>query len=207
MRVSLPLVALALAACHPRPRELPRDYPGSLVPSAELPREFMARQSVVAHAMGRDTGFDAVLQQHDGVLTMVGLTPFGTRAFLLQQRGTEVSFTSFLPREMPFPPRYMLLDVHRALFIGLPGAPLADGAHAGTRDGEEIRELWAGGRLRERSFRRLDGAPAGLITARYEGGMAPGHPAGRIDYDNGWYGYRLTVTTSSFEALPAPQDQ
>ena len=29
------------------------------------------------------------------------------------KRGTEVTFTSSLPMELPFPPRYMLLDIHR----------------------------------------------------------------------------------------------
>lgn len=174
----------------------------------------MIRQHIVARPGEDEVSFDAVVQHHEGTLTLLGLTPFGTRAFLLQQRGTEVEFTSYIPRELPFPPRYMLLDVHRAFLIGLPGAPHPDGTHAGTRDGEEIREVWSGGRLRERTFRRLDGSPPGVITARYEGGMAPGRPAEHMTYENGWFGYRLIVTTASFEVIdpatpttPAPGPQ
>lgn len=203
MRTPLLLTALLLAACHPRPHDprVLRAYPGSLVPSTEIPGAFVLRQHVVAQPEGEEVSFDAVLQNHAGTFTLLGLTPFGTRAFLMQQRGTEVEFTSFVPRDLPFPPRYMLLDVHRALFIGLPSAPLPDGPHTGIRDGEEIRELWAAGRLRERTFRRLDGAPPGVITARYEGGMIPGRPPERIEYHNGWFGYRLTVSTVSFEPI------
>ena len=191
------------AACHPRP-DLPRvlhAYPGSLVPSGAIPGDFVIRQHIVARPGDDEISFDAVVQHHDGTLTLLGLTPFGTRAFLLQQQGTEVEFTSYIPHELPFPPRYMLFDVHRALFIGVPGAPHPDGAHVGMRDGEEIREVWSGGRLRERTFRRLDGSPPGVITARYEGGMAPGRPAEHITYENGWFGYRLIVTTTSFEVI------
>ena len=168
------------------------------------------RQHIVARPGEEEVSFDAVVQHHEGTLTLLGLTPFGTRAFLLRQRGTEVEFTSYIPRELPFPPRYMLLDVHRALFIGVPGAPHPDGIHTGTRDGEEIREAWSGGRLRERTFRRLDGSPPGVITVRYEGGMMPGHPVEHMTYENGWFGYSLAVTTSSFEVItpaastPAP---
>ena len=39
------------------------------------------------------------LQHRGDTLTIVGLTPLGTRAFVLQQQGLDVSFTSYLPEE------------------------------------------------------------------------------------------------------------
>lgn len=195
--------ALALAACvAPRPRALTaRDYPGALVPVADIAPDFIARQRVVATASGRPHGFDAALQRRGDALTLVGLTPFGARAFVIEQRGQSVAFTPHLTRSLPFPPRFILLDVHRALFMGLPAPHPADGEQRGARDGEEITERYAGGRLTERRFRRLDGHPAGEVVVRYDGGMEPPRPPRALTLRNGWLGYELRVETLSWQAL------
>jgi hypothetical protein len=160
---------------------------------------------VVARHGGRSSTFDAVLQYHDGTLTLIGLTPFGTRAYVLQQRGTQVTFDVSVPQaveEMPFPPRYVLLDVHRTFFMGVPGAPLPDGEHRTEREGEIIVERWEGGRLRERSFRRRSGPPAGVIRVLYGAGEVVGEIPRTIEFHNGWYGYHLTIETVSYQRLP-----
>ena len=56
-----------------------------------------------------------MLQKAPGTLTLVGLTPYGSRAFLLQQTKGDVQFTKYVPRDMPFAPTFMLLDIHRVL--------------------------------------------------------------------------------------------
>jgi len=114
--------------------EAPTDtgYPGALVSTNCIEGSFMARQRVIARYAGRTSSFDAVLQYHDGTLTLIGLTPFGTKAYVLQQRGTAITFDVIVPQaveERPFPPHYVLLDVHRTVFMGVPGAPLPDGEH------------------------------------------------------------------------------
>ncbi|MCO5169975.1 MAG: DUF3261 domain-containing protein [Planctomycetes bacterium] len=195
-----PLLALALAACAaaPSPEPPPADYPGELVPTAEIPGAFLWRQQVRAEHGARVVSFEAALQKKGDALTVLGLTPYGTRAFVLEQRGTEVAFTNHLPPDqaLPFPPRHMLLDIHRAWFVALPGAPLPDGEHAGERHGEQVTEVWRGGRVIERRYRRLDDRPAGLIVVRYgEPGMAALEPPGEVVLDNGWFGYRLVVRT------------
>ncbi len=197
-------LALALAACaSPRPAGPPAEYVGALVPTGDIRGAFLARQHVSAHYPGgHDVEFDAVMQKQGDTLTLLGMTPFGTRAFLLQQRGTEVSFTSYLPRELPFPPRYMLLDIHRTFFIGLGAPPAADGERRGTRDGEEIVERWQAGRLMERRFRRLDGRPAGDIVVRYGDGMQGHAPPRVIEFRNGWFGYTLSIETTAHQTLP-----
>ena len=53
-----------------------------------------------------------------------------------------------------------------AELVGVPGAPLEDGEHSAAVDGEEVLERWSGGRLQSRSFRRLDGVPAGSAQVR-----------------------------------------
>lgn len=198
-----PLLALLLAvaaACSGAPRT-PPEYPGVLAAPAALGADFLARQQVVATYRGRDASFQAVLQKRGDELTLIGLTPFGTRAFLLQQRGAATTFTSYTDRALPFPPRYILLDIHRVLFMGLGGAPRPDGEHTATRHGEVVTERWAGGRLHERRFRRASGAPAGAIVVRYEGGMEGDVPPRRVTLDNGWFGYALTITTLSHQRL------
>ncbi len=202
MRRALALSALALACGARRPPAMPaRANPGALVPTGEIRGDFLMRQRVEAHYPGRDVSFDAVLQKQGDALTLLGLTPFGTRAFVLQQRGTEVSFTSHMPGELPFPPRYMLLDIHRTFFMGLGPPPAGDGERTGARDGDEIREVWRAGRLMERHFRRLDGRPPGTVDVRYVDGMIGHAPPRTIEFRNGWSGYSLTITTLAHQTL------
>jgi hypothetical protein len=198
-------LGLLLGACAPSPPPSTaagaraQDYPGELVDSSALPDGLFLRQRIEARFGERELGFSAVLQSEGGVLSLLALTPYGTRAFLLQQRGQALSFERYVEPSLPFPPRFILLDVHRTLFLGLPGAPLADGEHQGVRGGERIRERWQGGRLLARSFERIDGRPRGLIRITYEGGMAGAAPPARIDLDNGWFGYRLAIHTLANE--------
>jgi hypothetical protein len=209
MRAAATILSLLLVACGDRPStaETPTDtgYPGVLVPTDRIEGGFLARQKVIARHAGRTSSFDAVLQFFDGTLTLIGLTPFGTRAYVLQQRGTDVTFDVSVPNAveaMPFPPRYVLLDVHRTFFMRVPGAPLSDGEHRTERAGEIIVEHWQGGRLRERSFRRLSGSPEGVIRVLYGAGMVVGEIPTTIELHNGWFGYHLTIETVSYQTLP-----
>lgn len=170
-------------------------YPGSLVDSTALPGVFY-QQRIEARLGERTMSFAAVLQSDAGVLSLLALTPYGTRAFLLEQHGQRVRYANYVDRELPFPPRFILIDVHRTLFLGLPGAPRKDGSHAALVRGERVVESWRGGYLHERTFERQDGRPAGLIRIRYlDGGMRDGVPPQRIELDNGWFGYQLTIHT------------
>jgi Protein of unknown function (DUF3261) len=171
------------------------DYPGELLDSTALPDGLFLRQRIEARFGERELAFSAVLQTADGVLSLLALTPYGTRAFLLEQRGQAVSFTSYVERALPFPPRFILIDVQRTLFLGLPGAPLPDGDHTGVHNGERITERWHGSRLLARSFERLGGGFRGPIRITYPGGMRGTAPPRRIELDNAWFGYQLTIHT------------
>ena len=198
-------LGLAIAACGPPAATAPaREYPGPLRAPSAYPTELAIDQTVTAiHPQGSDS-FRAVIEKRGDTLIMVGLGPHGGRAFVLTQEGDEIRFESQLPRELPFPARYMLLDVHRAWLLGLAGAPLADGEHRAELEGEEIVETWADGRMIERTFRRLDGEPPGLVRITYEGGLSPdlsADPPSRVELDNGWFGYRLVLEGISRRAL------
>lgn len=189
------VVTLGPACPHARDNTAPPEPDTAvLVPTQSLGRPFMARQKVVARHSGGQSSFEAVLQLQGGKLLLLALTPFGSKAFAIEQQGTRLTVESFVEQPLPFSPRYVLVDVHRAFFVGLPGAPLPDGVHRGERAGEDIEERWIDGRLHTRSFERRRGPP-GRIVIRYEGGMTPGNPPPTIRFDNGRFGYTLTIET------------
>ncbi|MDC0719210.1 DUF3261 domain-containing protein [Nannocystis bainbridge] len=177
------------------------DYPGALATTLAGP-DFMARQRLRGTARGREFGGEVVLQKQGDGLTLIGLTPFSTKAFVAKQQGAAVQVDVFAPEgKLPFPPRFMLLDVHRVQFLGLPGAPLADGTHAGEVGEEAVTEVWQGGALLERRFERKDGKPAGTIVVTYEGGMKDGALPARLKLVNGWFGYEIAVETLQWQPL------
>ncbi len=205
--------ALSVLACAapapPKAAEAP-PYSWALRPPKSRPDDFLDRQTIAATYGGKAARFQAVLQKRGDELTLLGLTPFGSRAFVIRQVGLEVTFQSYVPQSLPFPPEYILFDVQRVFFAsgGATGAADAadgaapDGEREVARDGEVMREQWRGGRLLRRTFRRADGRPAGAITVDYEGGMGrDGAPPARVTFDHGWYGYRLEITTQSHQAL------
>lgn len=191
-------ICLALAcACGPSAATTPvPEYPGTLRAPSTYADDFVIDHTITAeHAQGSET-FRAVVEKRGDAIVMVGLGPHGGRAFTLRQEGERIEFDNQLDRELPFPARYMLLDFHRVWLGALPGAPLSDGEHSASIDGEQVRETWAQGRLLARSFERADGEPVGVISVTYEGGLSPDLEADaptRVVLDNAWFGYRLVL--------------
>lgn len=200
------VLVLGLVACAPRgPRGMDPSqlrYPGELVPASQLAGrgDFVARQSLVGRLGEKEIHGQVVLQKRGAELTLIGLTPFGSKAFVIQQDASGVRAETVMTGALPFPPAFMLLDAHRALFMGLSDGT-ADGEHRGEREGEAIVETWAGGWLLRRTFRRLDRRPKGTITIEYVGGMAGEQAPARIVVDNAWFGYRVEISTVSWQAI------
>lgn len=181
-------------------------YPGELISTELLDGEFLARQKLDGTFGERKFAFEAVLQLRGGTLTVLGLTPFGTKAFVLTQTGTEVDFQPLIDREMPFPPEYILQDIHRAWLWGarLPwgNAPPTGQEQARAEvAGEAVTETWTANGLVRRSFERLDGEPAGEIRIDYIGGHRQGRPAKEAVLHNGWFGYDLRIQTIEWRSL------
>jgi hypothetical protein len=171
-----------------------REYPGYLASSDTLGRPFMVRQSLRGTYQDHDLSLDVVVQLAQGKLTLVGLTPFGSRAFVLEQVGTETRFEKFVDREIPFDPKYVLNDVHRVFFRGLTG-PRADGVHSEDQHDEKVTETWRRGVLVERRFERLNGDPRGAVIARFSGAPAP-VIAPDVTLENQWFGYTIQIESS-----------
>jgi hypothetical protein len=208
MRLAIAGLACAgtLCACSssPGPKAAPTPDVVVLHTPNELPGDFLDRQTIHAVYGKRSASFDAVLQKRGNEIVLIGMTPFGSRAFVLKQTGLDVSFESFVPQELPFPPSYILLDVERVFFGGVApaGQALPDGSHEAPRDAEIVSETWQGGLLKQRRFRKASGQPAGDVVIDYGPGMPPGGPPPeKITYSSGWYGYRLEIVTVGHQAL------
>ncbi len=212
------LTCLLVPGCVPRsvttasPEELANAYPTVIQSPEALGPDFVMEQEVtMIHAEGQNS-FRAVLQKRGDELVLLGLAPHGGRAFVLTQRGQEVTFESFMPEELPFPPRYILYDIHRTWFSGVDRAQGAasevdsEGWREVERDGERVREHVGPAGVTERRFSRLNGEPAGEIIVSYGEGLPLGaphqaRPPAETTFDNQWFGYQGIVRTLSWEAL------
>jgi len=162
-----------------------------------IPGTFSVRQKLKATSPKGGGSFEAVLQKQPGTLTLVGLTPYGARAFLLQQTKDGVQFDKYIPREMPFAPTFMLLDMHRVLDQWL-GPPLAAGERSGQVGDETIHERWQDGRLVERTFANAKAQPPGTIAITYAGYDASGFAA-HITLQNARLDYRIEIETAPLQ--------
>lgn len=194
------LLAAACATGCAAPRPSP-EAPGELVDPATVAGDFAMRQHITGVHRDREISLDAVVQKQGGTLLVLVLTPYGSRGILIEQRGSDVRVETYIPRELPFSPKLVLLDVQRTFLQGLPDPPLPDGWHSARIGDEIVRERWQSGRLHERRYARRGHRAHGEVIVRYEGGWVPGHAPPTIVLVNEWFGYRLELKTSDFRVL------
>lgn len=201
-------IAGSSMACRPRP---PATQPGGeganpaseipLLDPSTVPGDFMLRQHIEGEYGERRVAFEAIVQKQGNTLLVLTLTPYGSRAFAITQTGQDVTVEKFISRDLPFDPRFILLDVQRVFLMGLPDAPLEDGWHRARARGELIRERWEGGKLFERRYRRRDRNTKGEILVDYAGGYTPGERPPAITLKNEPFGYALRLETSDYQPL------
>lgn len=187
-------LTLAWTGCgapKPPPETAAYAIEGVLLPTQELGSPFVVQQRIRGQHDGREVAIDCVVQLAEGKLRVVGLTPFSTRAFVIEQAGLEVSLQKFVDRDVPFDSTSVLYDLHRVFFRGLP-APQTDGAHEGVDHGDLVTERWEGGHIVERRFQSLEGPRPQLIVIKFEGAPAP-VVAPRVTYTNVRFGYVLEI--------------
>jgi hypothetical protein len=213
MGAALAALLLGLAGCAVSRPALPAlresDYPGLIRSPTVLGADVLLQQRITASwGDGRERGFDAALQTQGEQLTLIGLSPMGSTAFVVLLRGTDLEHRNQTAEELPFPPRFIVIDVQRVFFpwLARAGQRLPDGEHTGEIGDERIVERIAAGRLVERRFSRLDGEPAGEIIVRYEWDRPAAVAPSRAELDNGWFGYRLTIETNA-ETLLTPTSE
>ena len=199
-------VLLTLASCAhhepPSPRGPAPPTAAELPPPDAIPGTFTLRQKLTATSAKGGGSFEAVLQKQPGTLTLVGLTPYGSRAFLLVQTKGDVQFTKYIPRELPFAPTFLLLDIHRVLATWLVGAPPVTGERSGQVGDETIRERWQDGKLLERTFTSAKAQPSGTITITYTGHETSSNAssiATHITLRNARLDYQVVIETVPFQ--------
>jgi hypothetical protein len=199
------LAVLGLACVSAGPPSGPKPEPAeSLVPTSEIAGNFLMRQQLVYEAGEDRGGFEALVQKRCDELVVVGLTPFGSRAFTLRQRGVDVQVETHVDLEWPFPPRRILLDVHRVFLLPIANPPPADGVTESRWGSEIVTERWASGVLRERRFTRADGRPQEEVVVVYLDGASSEHAPIRVRVENRRFGYTLEATSIERRPLSCP---
>jgi len=93
------------------------DCPGSLVPTTDLDGDWLIHERIRVRGAGVDEDYGLVVQKNGPRLVLVGLTPFGAKAFSVTQIGVEIWSESRLGAALPVPPENVLRDLHRAHFL------------------------------------------------------------------------------------------
>jgi len=197
---------LVVAACGPRPSgpvgPAAREYPCILHAPSQLGVDFSVNQHVEATKDGRTGSFDGVLQKAGNDLVIVGLGPAGVRAFVLKQSGDRITFEQAFGPELPFPPRNIVVDVHRAYFKALPPPPSGAGKVTGTIDDETVEEDWLDGHLAERRFTRPGTTFQGTVRVTYARGCTPQRCApASFRLVNEWFSYSLAIANTDYTWL------
>ena len=198
-RLLLSVLLATCAACASSPEHPPSlseaDYPFELVEPDALPDGLFWQQRIKASFRGREVSFEAILQKEGPELLVVGLTPVGAKAFVLRQIGSEFSFEALTDHELPFPPRFMLIDIQRCFFPFAP-APETDGERTIQVGGETLREEWRAGKLRSRSFEGRPSPYETPIRVRYDYSMESPEAVPFATLENTWFDYVLEITTA-----------
>jgi hypothetical protein len=197
------LLSLAVCACgSKKPPESPLPayaLRGVLLPTSELKPAFTVQQRIHGKYVGHDATIDCVVQLQNGKLTVVGLTPFGSRAFVIEQTGLDVHFEKFIDRDLPVQPEAVLYDLHRVFFRGLPPRQ-SDGLSEGQDNGDVVHERWQGGHIVERRFESLEGPVNNLVVVTFDGAPAP-VIAPRVRITNSAYAYTLDIENTEQQTL------
>lgn len=197
------LLVLLVAACGPARAPAAAEgegtYPGVLHPPEALTPDMAVEQHVVVRKGTQSGAFDGVLQKRGSELVLVGLGPANVRAFVLRQEGDDARLEQTMGPTLPFPPRNILLDVHRAFFKRLPPGT-TDGTRRGALDGEEVTEIWSHGALLERRYERPE--LRGAVRVFYGPGCGEERcePAS-LRIVNEWFGYAIEIENRRFHAL------
>jgi len=128
-----PIAALALPKVS--------DCPGGLRSTNEIEGDWTINERIRVVGNGVDESFGLVLQKTGPKLVLLGLTPFGAKAFGVTQIGTETWVESYLGPVLAVPPQNVLRDVHRAHFL-IVDDPTLD-ARAVTRDADGVIHIAA----------------------------------------------------------------
>ena len=192
-------LAIALSGCATKQTD---DKVGNLLPVGALREDLVMKQSVSLRWQDREESFEAVLQKRGNELLLVGLGPMNTVGFSLTLDDRGVTFENRTGRELPFLPERILADVQRVFYPWIEEDSICSNCRReAMRAGLEIRERIGDDFLEERRF-SVSGRPErGELVVRYEGWIDGFSVPRRAILSNGWFGYELTIDTTSVERI------
>lgn len=174
------------------------DYPWKLLPSESLDKDIFWRQRISASFQNREVSFQAVIQSSNGVFMVVGISPMGTKSFVLRQEGMMSTFEEFVDGDIPFPGHFILIDIQRCFFPLAPSEAMLSGTNSFEWNGETVEETWKDGLLVSRRFQRPGYGELGeSILISYEGWSEDGIMPAKVTLENGWFEYQLTISSDS----------
>jgi hypothetical protein len=115
--------------------------PGGLRSTNEIEGDWVIHERIRVVGGGVDESYGLVLQKTGPKLVLLGLTPFGAKAFGVTQIGVETWTESYLGAALAVPPENVLRDVHRAHFL-IVDDPALD-ARSVTRDADGVIHIAA----------------------------------------------------------------
>ena len=203
-------VGLALA-CQSPPQLPPQTAPGLLSTSSLRTDALTLRQRIRYHYGERTGSLDAVVEKSCDALTVVGLGPFGTRLFSVQQSGTALEMKPELPEAWPFPPDRILVDTQRTYLYPLANPPPADGRHDVRYSDVWTSEIWQRGLLLERTIPVAlesdgTGKTSGYVTIRYGSGLGRDTLPSTVTITDSARGYTLEVETIDSKTSTCPAE-
>lgn len=172
------------------------DCPVVPVASHELPRPLLLRTRLSLAAREHELRIESVAQTSDGGLVVVGFAPHGVRLFALQQRGRKLEAESLAAEELAMPALWTADLLHRVYWIQSPQPAAPDGPTRWFREGEQVTEWRAAGRLVRREFAVAEGGSGASerVTIEYPG-SGPRDTGSAITVRNPWCGYQAVVVT------------
>ena len=203
-RLAILSLSCAAWACGPKipPRPPEHAHYGVLIPTSDLGPPFMVEQHLTGQYGTQDVKLDCVVQLSKGKLTVLGLTPFGTRAFLIEQVGTDVKFEQYVQRDMPFEPVHVLYDLHRVFFRHLRDTPGKNGTYQEQDHGDMLRERWDRGVLVERRYESLEPPVANYLVPILYSAEQLAKEGSPIEADWGIVGCLYTLEPAEIPMVP-----
>ena len=165
--------------------------PVTPVDTAAITAELRAQGTIGIGDDASRTTLGFAVERAGDALTLVGFTPFGTRAFAIRQVGSELHVDDFVGRRMGVEPIWLADALHRAYFV----LPPADAEQTATgrrwrRAGEEITQhSGSDGAPRTRRFARAEAGSTDVVTVEY---ARP--PGAGVEIDNPWCGYHARLS-------------
>ncbi len=175
----------------------------ALMPVPATAPNFMARQKLIGRYGEREFRAEVIIQKQGEKLVLIGLSPFGTKGFVLEQTGVEVEYTSHMPegRELPFPPVFMLVDVHRSIWLSGQGTAKPDGEHTSERGDYRVTDDWRGGLIRAREISPAGEGAAPEVSIEFPEGARYGVPPSKQLLRHHRYGYSVEVETVQHQPI------